>query len=83
MLGFCLGPPPTLASSKLENLEREEFMHFSAERVVGVGPRPKDQRRGKDLGFGWCKVFDRLDRGRLVRSLVIILCCFVSSGPCK
>jgi hypothetical protein len=34
-----------LASSKLEGLEREEFayVHFSRERVVGAGPRPKDQ----------------------------------------
>jgi len=64
--GPSAGPPLSLTSSKLGDLEREEFTYFSAERDVGAGPRPKDQRRGKDLGFGWCKVFDRLDCGRLV-----------------
>lgn len=47
------GSPLTSASSNLGCLERNEFTHILAKRVVNARSRPKDQRRGEDLGvFG-------------------------------
>ena len=75
------GPPLSLATSKLGDLEREELTYFSVERDIGARPRPKDQGRGKDLGFGGCKIFDRLDCGRIVSLVVINMCCLVFVWP--
>ena len=59
-LGLCPSEesPLPLASSKwdyMRDLEREDFMHILAKRVVGARPRPKDQRRGGDLGSARAK----------------------------